>query len=88
MDSESTPSEKDFATLTSSIDQLHERAKLLQEADQEIANTITGEDELEAEIVESAAIQEMICDKISQIKSIIHKLTALQLPPLQLHLSR
>ena len=76
MDSESTPSEKDFATLTSSIDQLHERAKLLQEADQEIANTITGEDELEAEIVESAAIQEMICDKISQIKSIIHKLTA------------
>ena len=89
MDSEGTPSEKDFTTLTSSIDQLHERAKLLQEADQEIANTITGEDELEAEIVESAAIQEMICDKKSQIKSIIHKLTGptTTTPPVTLNVS-
>lgn len=65
MDSEGTPSERDIATLSSSIEQFNERASLLKQADQEIANTITGEDDLEAKIIESAAIQEAISDKIS-----------------------
>ena len=43
--------------------------------DLEIANTITCEDELEAEIVESAAIQEAISDKISQVKRTLNRLT-------------
>ena len=43
--------------------------------DLEIANTTTGEDELEAEIVESAAIQEVISDKISQVKMTLNRLT-------------
>ena len=37
--------------------------------------TIRGEDELEAEIVESAAIQEAISDKISQITSVLDAMT-------------
>jgi len=65
MDSEGTPSERDVATLSSSIEQFNECASLLKQADQEIANTITGEDDLEAKIIESAAIQEAISDKIS-----------------------
>ena len=75
MDSESRPSEKDFTTLTNSIEKLNECATLLKEVDQEIASTIAGEDELEAEIIESAAIQEAISDKISQVKRTINILT-------------
>ena len=75
IDSESTPNERDIATLTSSIEQFNERATLLKQVDLEIANTITGEDELEAEIVESAAIQEAISDKISQVKRSLNRLT-------------
>jgi len=52
MDSESRPSEKDIATLTNSIEQFNEHIMLLKEVDQEIVNTITGEDDLEAEIIE------------------------------------
>ena len=43
--------------------------------DQEIANTITGENGLESEIVESPAIQEAISDKISQVKRTLNILT-------------
>ena len=75
IDSEIRPTEKDITTLTSSIEQFNEHAAFLQEADQEIANTITGEDELEAEIIKSAAIQETISDKISHIKRILNRLT-------------
>jgi len=64
MDSESRPNEKDIAALANSIEQFNECAMLLKEVDQEIANTITGEDDLEAKIIESAAIREAISDKI------------------------
>ena len=64
MDSESRPSEKDFMTLTNSIEQLNECATLLKVADQEIASTIAGEDKLEVEIIESAAIQKAISGKL------------------------
>ena len=50
-------------------------ATLLKQMDLEIANTITGEDELEAEIVESAAIREAISDKISQVKRTLNRFT-------------
>jgi len=59
-----TASEKEIATLTNSIEQFNEHTMLLKEVDQKIANTITGEDDLEAEIIESAAIQEAISDKL------------------------
>ena len=48
--------------------------------DQEITNPITVEDELEAKIVEAAAIQEMISDKISQVKRLLDKLTRPTIP--------
>ena len=65
MDSGDRPSKKDIATFTSSINQFTEQATFLTEMDQEITNTITGEDELDAEIVKCASIQETISDKIS-----------------------
>jgi len=43
----------------------------------EIVATIQVEGKLEAEIVESAAIQEAISDKISLIKSVLHSVTML-----------
>ena len=48
--------------------------------DQEIANTFTVEDEIEAEIVESAAIKEGISDKISLVKRTLGKLTTPTIP--------
>jgi len=60
IDLESRPSKKDIATLTNSTDHFNEHTALLKEVDQEIAYTITGKDELAAEIVESAATQEAI----------------------------
>lgn len=86
IDSESRPTEKDIVTLTNSMEQFNECTAFLQEVDQEIANTITGEDELEAEIIESAAIQEVISDKISLIKRILNRLTT-PVPPTTLSMS-
>ena len=61
VDSENAPSKRGIATLTSSVEQFNEDATLLKHVDQDIANTVTVEDELEAEIV---SIQEAILDKI------------------------
>ena len=44
----------------------------------------TGEDDLEAEIIESAAIQEAISDKISQVKRILNMFTT-PIPPAMLN---
>ena len=70
-----TPNERDITTVTSLIEQFNERATLLKQVDLDIANTITGEDELDAEIVESAATQEAISDTISQVKRTLNRLT-------------
>ena len=43
-----------------SIKQFNEHTALFKEVDQEIANTITDEDKLKAEIIESSATQEAI----------------------------
>ena len=75
IDSTETLSKKQIATLTSSVEQFNERAALLRDLDREIMATIRGDDELEAEIVESAAIQETISDKISQITSVLNAAT-------------
>lgn len=45
------------------IKQFNEHTALFKEVDQEIANTITHEAELKAEIIESSAIQEAILDR-------------------------
>ena len=47
IDSETRPCEKNNASLFNSIEQFKECATLFKEVDQEIANIITGEDELE-----------------------------------------
>ena len=71
LESEERLSQKQIATLCSSIEQFNERGALLRGMDTDVVATIQGEDELEAEIVESTAIQEAISDKISQIRSVL-----------------
>ena len=75
IDSTETLSKKQITTLTSSVEQFNERAALLRDLDREVMATIRGGDKLEAEIVESAAIQETISDKISQITSVLNAVT-------------
>ena len=48
---------------------------MLRDINKEIVATITREDELEAEILESAAIQEAISDKICITKSVLDSMT-------------
>jgi len=55
---------------------------MLQQLDNEICSTIQNEDELEAEIIESAAIQEAIQDKLTEIKAILNPLTVTTTRPL------
>ena len=55
---------------------------MLQQLGNEICSTIQNEDELEAEIIESAAIQEAIQDKLSEIKVILNPLTVTSTRPL------
>ena len=57
--------------MTSAVEQFTERATMLQQMDNEISSTIQNEDDLEAEIVESAAIQEAIQDKLTEIKAVL-----------------
>jgi len=71
IDSEERLNNKQIATFTSSIAQFNKCEALLRDMDKEIVATNQGEDEVEAEIVESAAIQEAISDKLSQIKSVL-----------------
>ena len=75
LESEERLSQRQIATLHSSIEQFSERGALLRGMDIAIVATIQGEDELEAEIVRSAAIQEAISDKISQIRSMLEPRT-------------
>ena len=76
LESEERLSQRQIATLHSSIEQFSERGVLLRCMDTYIVATIQGEDELEAEIVESAAaIQEAISGKISQIRSVLEPRT-------------
>ena len=75
VESEERLSQKQIATLRSSIEQFNERGALLRDMDTEIVATIQGENELEADIVESAAIQEAISDKISLINSVLETMT-------------
>lgn len=75
IESEERLSKKQIATLNSSIEQFKERGALLRDIDKEIVATIQEEGELEAEIIESEAIQEAISDKISLIKSVLGSVT-------------
>ena len=75
LESEERLSQRQIATLHSSIEQFSEQGALLRGMDTDIVATIHGEDKLEAEIVESAAIQEAISDKISQIRSVLEPRT-------------
>ena len=73
--SEERLSQKLIANVRSSIEQFAEQGALLRDIDKDIVATIQAEDKLEAEVVESAVIQEVISDKISLIKSVLNSLT-------------
>jgi len=57
---------------------------MLQQLDNEICSTIQNEDELEANIIESAAIQEAIQDKLTEIKAILNPPTVTTTYPLNI----
>ena len=58
VESEERLSQKKITTLRSSVEQFNKRGALLRDMDKEIVATIRGENKLEADIVESAAIQD------------------------------
>jgi len=72
LNSDSRPNDKQTAILTNAVEQFTERATMLKQLDNEICSTIQNEDELEAKIIESAAIQEAIQDKLTEIKAILN----------------
>jgi len=55
---------------------------MLQQLDTESCSTIQNKDELQAEIIESAAIKEAIQDKLTEIKAILNVPTVITTRPL------
>ena len=82
LNSDSRPNDKQTAILTNAVEQFTERATMLKQLDNEICSTIQNEDELEAKIIESAAIQEAIQDKLTEIKVILSPSTVTTTHPL------
>ena len=82
LNSDSRPNDKQTAILTSAVKQFTERATMLQQLDNEICSTIQNEDELEADTIESVAMQEAIQDKLTEIKVILYPLIVTTTRPL------